>query len=490
MTKINLIIILFFTISLLFPSSHFFQNLFSRLQATQFVLASYDSHASQNLSPISSTQTPNPHITGNVNETQVFFPLVVRGLPIPNFLIIISDDQRSDTMSVMPRTKSQIFDQGVTFSNAYITTSNCCPSRASILTGMYANNHGVILNDYELQHRTFVENLHDAGYYTGLVGKYLNSWDGSPRPEYDYWVSFAGGAADYNGPLLNVQGEWIDHSGYITYILRDYALQFLNTALQQDKPFALIFTPNAPHEPATPPPGEISFFEQQVEYKSPSYNEKDVSDKPSWLPQERLTEEDKDYIDRTRNNQLKTLTALDEAVDRFLNTLSAAGELDNTFILYLSDNGFFWGEHRILRDKFHAYEESILVPFAIRYPPMVSEPRVESRLVANIDIAPTIYNLAHLAIPTNVDGLSLVPLLRGETEWRDKVVVENWKPYGHYIGVRSDRYLYVEWDYYRTELYDMENDPYQLENQADNPEYTLVMEEMHAFLESIRADQH
>src|SRR5262245_30752619 len=129
----------------------------------------------------------------------------------PNFLVIITDDQRYDTMQYMPRTQELIFDQGVTFVHGYITTPLCCPSRASILTGMYAHNHEVYDNDRELNSRTMIDDLDENGYYTGLVGKYLNTWKGEARPEYDYWVSFSRGESRYNNPLLNVNGEWIRH---------------------------------------------------------------------------------------------------------------------------------------------------------------------------------------------------------------------------------------------------------------------------------------
>lgn len=173
----------------------------------------------------------------------------------PNFLIIITDDQRYDTLGrFMPRTQLRIFDEGITFTNGFVTTPLCCPSRASILTGMYAHNTGVRVNQDELRKATFIQRLHEAGYFTGLVGKYLNSWNGSARPEYDFWVAMAGGGSRYFNPRLNVNGSWSEQRGYMTYILRDYALRFLEKAAQQNKPFALIFAPNAPHSPFEPAP--------------------------------------------------------------------------------------------------------------------------------------------------------------------------------------------------------------------------------------------
>jgi arylsulfatase A-like enzyme len=449
----------------------------------------------------SSTAVPSISATGNPANSGVFIPQVGRSLSptqtpmlsVPagiNILIILSDDQRYDTMAYMPRTQSRIFDQGITFSRAYITTPSCCPSRASLLTGLYAYNHAVHDNQDSLGKPTFVEDLHAAGYYTGIVGKYLNSWDGSQRTEFDFWVSFAGGASPYFDPRLNVNGEWKDHSGYMTYILRDYASDFLDNALDREAPFILLFTPNAPHEPSEPAPGDDTLYPDLPLHRPPSFDEEDVSDKPDWLQEyEPLTEERIQAIDDLRLEQIQSLNALDEAVESLIVKLEEAGELDNTLVVYLSDNGYFWGEHRRRRGKGYAWEEAILVPFAIRYPPLIPKARVEAHMVANIDLAPTIYQLAGLTIPAPIDGLSLVPLLQGNPEWRDRLVIENWVRFGPYTAVRTDRYLYVEWDNDRTELYDMENDPYQLDNQAENPEYAEVLADLHNYLRQVRPER-
>lgn len=430
----------------------------------------------------------------------VFLPYVERD-PLPtatptpeipqgaNILVILSDDQRYDTMEYMPRTRALIFDQGITFTRTYITTPSCCPSRASLLTGLYAFNHGVHVNQDSLEKRTFMEDFQAAGFFTGLVGKYLNSWDGSMRPEYDFWVSFAGGASPYFDPSLNVQGEWIDHSGYMTYILGDYAQEFLDQALAQEAPFILLFTPNAPHEPSDPAPGDEALYPDLPLYRPPSFNEEDVSDKPEWVQgYESLTDERIEEIDQLRLRMIQTLNALDQEVEGLLTRLEEAGELDNTFVIYLSDNGYFWGEHRRRRGKGYAWEESIRVPFAVRYPALVPEAQEDDHLVSNIDLAPTLYQLAGLELPTGMDGMSLIPLLVGEPEWRDRLVIENWVRFGPYAAVRTERYLYVEWESERPELYDMEEDPYQLENQADNPAYDGILQELRRFLNRSRGE--
>jgi N-acetylglucosamine-6-sulfatase len=407
----------------------------------------------------------------------------------PNILLIISDDQRYDTMEVMPRTNAWIFDQGVTFSRAYVTTAKCCPSRSSILTGMLAHNHGVLVNANPLSHTTFAQRFHESGYYTGLVGKYLNSWDGSKRPEFDFWVALQGENSPYYDPQLYVQGKLTQESGYITSILGEHARTFLQTAHNQEKPFLLIFAPNAPHAPALAAPGDEDLFGDLDPYRPASFGEEDISDKPDWVHDyPLLTKNEIGEIERFRQKQLQTLHALDLTIDNLMTELSATGELDNTVVLYLSDNGYFWGEHRISTEKDWAYEEGIHVPFALRYPPLTANPYVSDQLVANIDIAPTFYELAGMPIPDEVDGRSLFPLLEGEQEWRDKLLIENWRQREPYLAVRTQQYMYVEYAFDTTELYDMVADPYQLNNVAKNPDYAEVVAKLHEYLDEVRAD--
>ncbi|HEY4689659.1 MAG TPA: sulfatase-like hydrolase/transferase [Anaerolineae bacterium] len=407
----------------------------------------------------------------------VFLPLVSK-IVQPNFIIIISDDQRYDTIDYMPLTKSRLFDSGVTFRRAYVTTPLCCPSRSSILTGLYALHHNVYTNFTPLDKTTFVQRLHAAGYYTGIVGKYLNSWDGTPRPEFDSWVVFAGhgSAQHYFDPLLNVNGAWQQHAGYMTDILKDYALSFLDQARRQPKPFLLIFAPNTPHEPADPAPGDEHLYPDLPPYRPPSFMEADLSDKPQWL--QGLAPAAPSYIDSLRRRQLRTLHSLDVAINALLDALADYGPDSKTVVMYISDNGVFWGEHG-LNGKTYPYLEATHVPFAIRYDPLTSQPRAESRLVANIDIAPTLYELAGLSIPPETDGRSLVPLLKQQdTDWRDSLLVEGWGYYP-YAAIQTERYLYIETDGDISELYDSTSDPYQMQNQAGNPAYAAVVDELH-----------
>ena len=336
----------------------------------------------------------------------------------PNFIIIISDDQSHDSTQFMPQTQALIFDQGVRFAQGFDTTPLCCPSRASIFTGMYAHNDGVKTNEDKLsdKYQTFIMALHNNGYYTGLVGKYLNSWLGEPRPEFDSWVSWPGSVASYQDPNINVNGKWGVHPGYITDVENEYVMQFLDQASKQNKPFLLVYAARAPHAPAVPAPEYKNLLQDLPPYRPPSFDQADVSNMPnsiSSIPP--MSAKAIANNDDFRRHQLLTLISLDNNVGNIVTKLQQMGQLDNTAIFYISDNGLQWGEHRLSADKASEFEESIRVPFAMRYPPLVSKPYIEDHLVGNIDIAPTIYDLAGVPIPSNVDGMSLVNLMKGGT---------------------------------------------------------------------------
>lgn len=405
----------------------------------------------------------------------------------PNFLIIVTDDQRLDTMEYMPNTQRLIFDQGVTFTNGFVTTPLCCPSRSSILTGMYAHNHGVRENEDKLNHTTFMEIMHENGYYTGLVGKYLNSWKGEQRPEYDYWVSYFRGETVYYRPDLNVNGKWVRHGEdqYVTYVLGDYAVDFLDQASRQNKPFILLYTPNAPHHPTTPAVEDEGLLTDLAPHRPPSFNEPDMSDKPEWLASRPLlTEEQINEIDNYRRDQLLTLISLDRTIERVVNHLENTGEMDNTVVIFISDNGQFWGEHRFETAKNRYYDENVHVPFAMRYAPLVPSPYTEDKIVANIDIAPTVLDLAGIAIPNSVDGMSIAKLLKQDGAWREYLLLEGGILDGTYIGVRSNEYFYGENDGY-PEFYDMQADPYQLQNLIDEPDHQALIVQYKAIMDQL-----
>jgi arylsulfatase A-like enzyme len=402
----------------------------------------------------------------------------------PNFLVIITDDQRFDTIQYMPNTQKLIFDQGVTFSSGYITTPFCCPSRASIMTGLYAHDHYVHVNTDKLNLPTLIDDIHKNGYYTGLVGKYLNSWDGEARPEFDYWVSFYGGTVPtYYDPTLNINGKWEKKTGYMTYLFEDYAKQYLDQATSQRKPFLLFFTPNAPHAPYTPLKEDKELYQDLPSYRPPNFNEADTSDKPVAISgKPLLSEDDITTIDNTRRRQILTLTALDRSIGAIMEKLKATGELDNTVVIFLSDNGMHWGEHR-MNVKSTAYEEVVKVPFAIRYPALIPTPYIENQIVANIDIAPTIYELSKTKLPKVVDGLSLVSLLNGSTDWRSSILLEAWPERGHWTAVHTSDSVYIETDNDLSEFYDIKVDPYEMDNAINDPKYQSTISELKQILQ-------
>lgn len=421
-----------------------------------------------------------------------------RRLGQPNILLIISDDQRYDDMQFMPRTQERIFDKGIAFDRAYATTSRCAPSRATILTGLYAHNHGVQDNATELFKATFAEILHEEGYYTGLIGKYLNSYpddfDDPPKPEFDFWVAFddgtgSTGTSEYFNPELNINGEWQEVEGYQTYILRDFALEFFEQAQSRRKPFLLVFTPYAPHPPAKPAPGDEELYQDLPRHRPPNFNEEDISDKARWLQEQPLFDKaTARMIDDQRIGRAQAMHSLDLAIESLLDDLERRGLLDKTLVIYISDQGRFFGEHRLSAGKQLAYEPAARVPFAICYPGLISKPRVENRVVANVDIAPTIYELTGIAEHPDVDGRSLVPMLAGDLDaeqWREGVLLEG-QPVRYdgpkYSGFHTGRYVYLEYEGDLSEFYDLEVDPYQLDNQIDNPAYAVIVEDLRSQL--------
>lgn len=387
----------------------------------------------------------------------------------------MTDDQSHDTLTAqfMPNTKHRIADQGVLCRRGYMSTSLCCPSRAAFLTGMYARNNGVERNKDPLNLPTFVDALHSAGYYTGLTGKYLNSYSGAPRPEFDFWAEWLHG---YQDAKMNVAGNVMKVPGYNTDVLANYALQFLNQ-VPSNQPFFLMFTPHAPHLPADPAPKYKNLYSNLPPNRPPNFNPLRQPEKPTWLGMKPLlTAAEVSRIDELRLNQLRCLKSVDDAVGQILDLLQKQGKLDNTFIVFYSDNGYFWGEHR-LDSKNRVYEESSRVPFAVRYPPLVSTPRVDDRLVSNIDIAPTIYALAGITPPTNIDGLSLEPFLQNPNgTWRTGLLLEGW--WHHYRALREGKFVYTETEKEISELYDTDADPFEMNNLVDQPAYAQIVATM------------
>jgi arylsulfatase A-like enzyme len=408
-----------------------------------------------------------------------------------NVVLILTDDERADIDRVP--SVQRLAAQGVTFSRAFATTPACCPARAGILTGQYSHHNGVIGNGGQNAYPSFDESsnlavwLQNAGYETALVGKYLNGYavSGNHRvpPGWSDWRAIDSTAAQqrYYDYVLNENGRLVSYgrspSDYNTTVLTRKAVEFIERA---EGPFFLYFAPIAPHLPATPPPADPERTPTVPLQRVPSFNEGDLRDKP-WRGRHArgLRPGAISFLERSiRDRQLDALAGVDRSVDQIASALERRRLLGRTVIVYASDNGFLWGEHR-LGGKFWPYEESIRVPLVVRTPWRDVWGRTDDRLVLNIDLASTIADLAGIAPGLPQDGRSLVPLLTGATvPWRSGFVVEylgrSLTGYGGpppYRGIRTKQYLYVEYANGWRELYDHAGDPWQLRNVAADPAY-------------------
>jgi arylsulfatase A-like enzyme len=395
----------------------------------------------------------------------------------PNIVLVVTDDQRWDTLRFMPTVQRELVGRGVAFKNGFVTNPVCCPSRASILTGAYSHTTGVYQNSGFMggfpafrDESTIATWLNDAGYETGLFGKYMNVYRGPyVPPGWDRWVAFR--QVGYHTYALTVDGENLPLATqrYSTDRLADEAVSFIR---ESPRPFFLYLAPFAPHKEAEPARRHRSAFSNLPRWRPPSYNERDVSDKPAWLRTEpRLDAAKRAALDVTRLNSLRSLLAVDDAVGRVIQTLSESGDLTNTVIVFTSDNGLLWGEHRWKARKKVPYEEAIRVPFVVRYDALVSAPRRETRPVLNIDIAPTLAAAAGVPAP-GAEGRSMLPVLSADAgvAWRTRFLVEHLnatprapKP-PTYCALRTPRHAFITYRTGERELYDLAVDRYQLRN--------------------------
>jgi arylsulfatase A-like enzyme len=386
----------------------------------------------------------------------------------PNILLIVTDDQRADgTMEVMPQTRQWFETGGTRFSQAFATTPLCCPSRASIFSGRYTHNHGVRSNDLANvldQRFTIQAYLKAAGYKTGLFGKYFNAWNlfQSPQNFDDFAITTAG----YTPIRVNEQGAVKTVSEYATSYIRDNAVRFLEEAENQDAtPWFLDLSTTAPHSPFTP---DTPYQSASVPPFTPAPVETDKRDKP---PHVQASTIDMATVESQRADQLRTLMSVDDMVQTVFQTLEATGETSNTLAVFMSDNGFIWGEHG-MRAKGVAYDPSVRVPLYMRWPGHVVPDATDSRLVANIDVAPTIVQaVGGIAPLVPMDGRSLLDPLQN----RSRLLVEHDGVFTDYdpgwAALRTTTSHYVEHydavDHERIvhrEYYDLVADPFELEN--------------------------
>lgn len=402
----------------------------------------------------------------------------------PTILLIVTDDQRFDTLSAMPTVKREIVDRGVSFTEAIVPVSLCCPSRASILTGRYSHSTGIYrqkvpyggMPDFD-DDPTLATWLDDAGYTTGFFGKYLDVYQsaalaGYIPPGWDRWVAF-------------VHSQFVDYSltfdgrirtfgdapqDYSTTVLGERAETFIR---QREGPLFVVFAPAAPHWPATPEPAYATAFSDLAPYRPPSFGGPEPG-KPQWMfEDDPLVPE---YVDELRLDQYRSLLSVDDQVALLLDALADTGRLDTSLVIYTSDNGLQWGEHGWDK-KETPYEEAVRVPFVVR-DPVVTDPREDDAMVANVDIAPTIAEAAGVVPTPAAEGSSLLDRLADPaTPWRDAVRLEHMRganPVPTFCGVRTDRYTYVRYVTGERELYDRSVDPYEMVNLAGMPEGAAV----------------
>ena len=390
---------------------------------------------------------------------------------VPNVLLIVTDDQRIDTMRFMPKTRAFFVGGGTNFVSAFATTPQCCPSRASILTGRYAHNHGVRSNyDAEnLDESTgFPRMLQDAGYRTAIAGKYLNRpgegyFDrpnaGIDPPNFDDWVTFLGG---YHEPLVNDNGNVDIVDTYSTTLVEERAVSWLEEFEDDDdRPWLLYLAPFAPHAPAEP---EERYARVSVDApENEALEERNLSDKPPFVRDDLIGPRDSR---RAFRKHVRTLFSVDDLVGSVAAALDRHGETEDTLAIFVSDNGLLVGENDTF-GKGYPYTYATQIPLAIRWPGHVGSGRSDRRIAANIDIAPTIVDAAGITPnPTYpMDGRSLLA-----AEARSKFLNEAWTSRGAWASIRTPSYQYVE--YYDitgsevrfTEYYDLVEDPSQLTN--------------------------
>ncbi len=402
---------------------------------------------------------------------------------VTNFVLVIGDDQRHDTIGHMPFTRD-FFASGITFNNAFTDTPVCGPARASIYSGRRARNHGVLTNDMGANldlTTTLAHHLHQEGYETGFFGKWLNNWpfngDASVSLGWDEWHAFdghtvtGGGYFDYhlydNG-VRNFYGSTPEM--YSTDTLARKAVRFVERS--GNDPFCLVFAPKAPHLPATPAP-RYAGLPVTLPSRPPSYMEADRRDKPGWV--QFLPAPDEVALDKVIRHQIRSLWAVDDAIKSIVEAVRCRGKLADTVFLYTSDNGYLWGEHG-LQGKSAPYEECLRIPLLVRRSFNIM-PDSSDALALSIDIAPTILDLAGLPPLADADGVSLVPALSGGTLPREDFAIEMWQkqpsdPVPTYRGLRGADFVYVVYEVSgREEYYDLASDPHQMHSRHDDPEY-------------------
>jgi N-acetylglucosamine-6-sulfatase len=452
-----------------------------------------------------------------------------------NVVVLMTDDQTADSLRVMPRTRALLGDRGTTFSRSFASYPLCCPSRATFLTGQYPHNHGVLGNRPPnggygaLRDRANALPgwLRAEGYDTIHIGKYLNGygrdeaatvppgwsdWHGSVDPStYLMW----GYRLNENGTIRQYGRPNVERPGlYQTDVYRDKAIQAIRSRAARDTPFLLSVAFLAPHSEAgagrraqsvRSAPRHRGTFANEPVPRAPSFDEADVSDKPGFLQARgRLRPRQHAMIDANERSRLESLLAVDEAVEAIVGALRDTGELDDTLILFTSDNGFFSGQHRVPSGKYLVYEPSVRVPLIVRGPGIPAG-RTSDELASNVDLAATVVDAADADPGRTLDGRSLLPFARRPTRETDRALLletaqtaengdldQDGGPLGTgrgiptYRAIRTTRYKYVEHSTGDRELYDLRRDPDELASVHADPRYARTLEALGRELRRLR----
>lgn len=426
-----------------------------------------------------------------------FVALSVAATAKPNLVLVLSDDHRFDLMGFHPDapewletpTLDKLAAEGAHLANAFVSTSLCSPSRASVLTGQYMHHHRVVDNQRAVPEGTrfFPEYLQEAGYETAFIGKWhMGHEDDSPRKGFDHWVSFIG-QGEYFNPTLNINGEQKKFEGYLTDVLAEQTLSWLKQR-DSDKPFLLYLSFKAVHYPFIPAPRHKGRYKDKpIPYPETMANtEENYQTQPKWVRERRYGIHGIDHME-TGALDKDPVPSFDELYWQFCETIHGMDEnlgkviaalepdASNTALLYMGDNGFALGEHGFY-DKRDAFEESIRIPMIAWAPERIKAGTRIEHMVQNIDVAPTLLDWADVSQPDGtpkMDGRSFAPLLRGEkpTDWRDHILYEyhwewNFPATPTCFAIRGDRYKYIYyhgvWD--RNGFYDLETDPHERHN--------------------------
>jgi len=427
----------------------------------------------------------------------------IKGVRPRNIVFILSDDHRYDAMGFVghpfletPHMDS-IAKNGVHLKNAFVTTSLCSPSRASILTGLYTSKHRVIDNNRVVPPGTifFPQYLQKIGYETAFVGKWhMGNESDDPRPGFNHWVSFRGqGSYLPDERELNINGHRVPQTGYITDELTDYAIDWLNSR-DGKKPFFLYLSHKAVHANFTPAKRHEGQYSAVSVTKPASManTAQHYDGKPRWLKDQRNSWHGVDFpyhsglnIEQYYKQYCETLLAVDDSIGRIMKTLRELSVFDSTLVIYMGDNGFMFGEHGLI-DKRVAYETSIRVPMLMQCPELFKGDTVVEEVVANIDVAPTILEAAGLETPEHMDGQSFFQLAKGEeVPWRSHFLYvyyweKNYPQSPTVFALRGDRYKYITyyglWD--TDELYDIQADPHETTNLIASEPHQQIVREM------------